>query len=497
MEYMLKYALAFDQCLDWDIQSSTTTTSMFFGTAEGTFACCSEGQWLDSSDGGACVDCPYEDACDGTGLCLYNFDGYACSICETDHFLLNDKCHKCPEWAGYSWLIGGFFAALVCWLIYRYSDGEVDLSTFTIATSFFQVTYIYFTFKLNYPDFVLEVVDWVLGIFSFAFVDLASPECAVGGSMHYAERWWVSATAPLIFMLPFVVKLCTLDRFCGFSRERSIHTLIVLLTITYVYAISTALEAWDCREYEDGKWRLEGDPTLECNHSSQSWQGLMAGSFFLFCGYFFGFNFLLLILFMSVNEDRESLYQAQKEELGFIFLRYKDEYRNWELVSNFRKFLTVVAKAYLSYTGVGQASMMIVVILFTLIAHVACDESSIASVENWRALEKRGPYRRDSSNALELRLLLLELLLVVFALIGKEAEMGDASLSGILLTIVGLGIALVLFSVAHGYLKQRRDEKENPDDSSAEVCWFCFGRRKRGGSTSSNGGAVEMPQQQV
>ena len=454
MENMFNGASSFAQCVEWDIRAVPNGKKVnLFKGSQGSFCgtCGRDGQWAKSDDA-ICVDCPIAAACDGSTECLKDSKlvGFACGSCKAGRFLLNDQCRKCPAWEKYAWLIGAAFAALVCWLIYRHSDGEADMSSLTIACSYFQVTYIYFSFKLSYPDFVLKIAHWVLGVFSFAFADLSSPECSVGGAEQYPQRWWFSAVAPLLAMLPFAVKLCVLDRREGFRREKTIHTLVVLATITYVHAMSAAMEPWDCREYADGTWRLDGDPNLQCSQNSPSWQGMMAGSVFLFVGYVFGFNRLLKDVIDNADEGDHIEYEKRKKEFGFVFLRYKDDHRNWELVSNFRKLLTVVVQVFLSHSGIAQAVMTIAAIILIMRAHY-----------------NRQPYRRESSNTLEFRLLILELLLVIFALIGEGSGLGDASVSLILLTVVGVGIVLVAKAVVHEYLKQRRQEHMDRPNSAS------------------------------
>ena len=106
----------------------------------------------------------------------------------------------------------------------------------------------------------------------------------------------------------------------------------------------------------------------------------------------------------------QHVFLKQRKQYGFIFLRYKPEWRNWELATNFRKFLTVAAQVFLSHSGTGQASMMIVVVLCAIYFQVTCNDDGSRGIPEGTtliALEKRGPYRRESSNALEFRLLML------------------------------------------------------------------------------------------
>ena len=283
---------AMDGCLSWDIPSSTTTTEMFSGD-HGTkgikdgkwrsqvswsadkWACentctsekvCDSDQWYSGpSNGEVCVDCPFPEGCDGSNCCQSGFIEPYCTNCDRGKFFFNEKCRTCPAWAGNAWVLGVVFGAIVAFLMYRFSGGVEDMSPFTIATAFFQVTYIYFTFELSFPDLVLEIMKWVLGFFGFAFADLANPDCIGAGGYRPAEEWFFKSLFPLAFLLPFVVKLLVLDRWAFFSREKTIQTLVLLLTITYIYAISTAMEVWDCRPYNDGKMRLDSSVSSPVN----------------------------------------------------------------------------------------------------------------------------------------------------------------------------------------------------------------------------------------
>ena len=90
---------------------------------------------------------------------------------------------------------------------------------------------------------------------------------------------------------------------------------------------------------------------------------------------------------------------------------------------------------------------MIVIVLFYMGAQVCCnDDGSFAlppaevSILAW---DRRGPYRRESSNALEFRLLSLQLLQLLLAFIGTKTDMRSGILSAILLAIVGVGVRFV------------------------------------------------------
>ncbi len=81
---------------------------------------------------------------------------------------------------------------------------------------------------------------------------------------------------------------------------------------------------------------------------------MLVWSLIIFALYFFGVNALLFRLLRGVNKEGGSEHTTnQNEALGFIYLKYKDEYRNWELVLNFRKCLVVVAQIFYQLQRLG------------------------------------------------------------------------------------------------------------------------------------------------
>ena len=105
-------------------------------------------------------------ACDGSSICLNGADLFvlpACSTCYSGDFMINNRCHECPSYGRYLWILAAFVAFVACWLIYHFSGGEVDMSVLSISTAHFQFITIYFSLALEYPDFVVKVMHWLAG----------------------------------------------------------------------------------------------------------------------------------------------------------------------------------------------------------------------------------------------------------------------------------------------------------------------------------------------
>ena len=118
----------------------------------------------------------------------------------------------------------------------------------------------------------------------------------------------------------------------------------------------------------------------------------------------------------------------------------------WELVTNSRKFLTVIAGVAVFRSGVGQTSMMLVVVLIALALQVY-----------------HKPYMRPRSNNLERNLLVIQLLQLILSLICEVTGNDGDVMSGLMLTVLFLGMALVALELALIVrdMKQEREEEEN------------------------------------
>ena len=176
----------------------------------------------------------------------------------------------------------------------------------------------------------------------------------------------------------------------------------------------------------------------------------MAGSFFLFLFFFFGVNTINYILLGTIDKDDEDM----KLRYGFLFLRYRDECHMWELVNNARKFLTVIAGVAISRSGVGQASMMLVVVLAALALQITAR-----------------PYVRSRSNALERNLLLIQIAQLILSLICEVSGSDGDAMAGLLLTALFLGMALVAleFALIIRDMIQGRGEDEGEEHADTGI----------------------------
>ena len=119
---------------------------------------------------------------------------------------------------------------------------------------------------------------------------------------------------------------------------------------------------------------------------------------------------------------------------GFIISKYVKRYTQWELVENAKKCLAVVAAIFVAQRGVGQASMMIVVI------------SAITVMQT-----KLEPFNEDEAsggspgcNLLQWRLLMLENSHLVVELLFELGLLGEDLTTVALSATTLIGFVLIL-----------------------------------------------------
>ena len=120
----------------------------------------------------------------------------------------------------------------------------------------------------------------------------------------------------------------------------------------------------------------------------------------------------------------------------------------WELVTNARKFFTVIAGVGVSRSGIGQTSMMLVVVLIALGLQVY-----------------HKPYARPSCNNLERNLLVIQLLQLILSLICEVTGNDGDVMSGLMLTVLILGMALVALELALIVRDMKHEHQEEKEQS--------------------------------
>lgn len=156
---------------------------------------------------------------------------------------------------------------------------------------------------------------------------------------------------PFIFMLLFALFAC-LDPSHGMA------ILNLSMSIFYMYILRQGWLIWDCVELEDGSYVMEVAPDIVCFHAD-SWAGFAFLSFVLIlCSSLFP-----LVIFGELNDAQNRRDNDDtKTRLGFLYLKYKDDYYWWDTCVEMPKKWLVVFWATFMPTGETQAAAEIVTI---------------------------------------------------------------------------------------------------------------------------------------
>lgn len=232
------------------------------------------------------------------------------------------------------------FIVAVIHLMYQAAGSSVDITTFTMVTTHFQLCYVFLSYPFYYPA---AVTSWgsMFGIAAgFVFEILsehASPTClseSSNGNRVYVISWAVSTLAPLALMLPFwaayhvvskrqeatwntdrakrpEVRLLSLTEYRARNhfqdvKKRSIKTILMILLLALMYGIGASVKVWYCVEFPDGVWRLPGDPSMECSWGNADYVALLVLSILVFCIYFVGSS----CLFFTIAESSQARKSA-------------------------------------------------------------------------------------------------------------------------------------------------------------------------------------------
>ena len=124
---------------------------------------------------------------------------------------------------------------------------------------------------------------------------------------------------PFIFLFVFALYAC-LDPSHGMA------ILNLSMSIFYMYILRQGWLIWDCVELEDGSRVMEVAPDIVCFHAD-SWAGFAFLSLVLIlCSSFFP-----LVILGELNGAQNSRDDDDtKIRLGFLYLKYKDDYYWWE-----------------------------------------------------------------------------------------------------------------------------------------------------------------------
>ena len=180
-------------------------------------------------------------------------------------------------------------------LMSHFAAASLDITTFTMVASHFQLCFLFLSFPFSYPAAVTSLSGGLASGFALEI----SPSCLtrLDGDSSYVLWWTVKALVPLALMAPFAAaylvavrrqeatwaadrakppeaRLLSVGDYRARSalqdaKKRSMKTVIMILVFALMYGVSAAVGVWHCVKHVDGTWRLLGDPSLKCSWTIQ------------------------------------------------------------------------------------------------------------------------------------------------------------------------------------------------------------------------------------
>ena len=424
-------------------------------TTNGTEPICPVGSMYDSSTGYGCVKCPIEDAClSGLG-CEYGYQDLGCGNCIDGWFFINDQCRKCPKLNIYLMMsLGILFTFIFGYLVYQISSGLINFAgASTISITHLQLVDIYIRLKIPIPDVFYDIVNLIGSVLSFMYFDLFfSPECSTNTTFY--SKWAILISVPvgIIVLIAAAVFI---------HKDTRVSMINLMISAVYIHSLNQCWKRWDCvklrTEYNRDIWILESDPGVKCF----DYDNLSGGPAIIATIMLLMFSAFPYVLYYQMKNKRDD--ESTKKKLGFLFLKYKDEYWWWDPVVEMSKKWMVVFWSTFMPTADTQVAMEIVIVVIYWYIHA----KNLPFKTDWK--DNKGNLLPDKMQHLENNLqnwmYCAELMILVgMMLFFRDGEATDARDAGtVILFIVYFGaIMLIGVNIACVWLRQReRDERSS------------------------------------
>eukprot|EP00033_Pygsuia_biforma_P001395 GCRY01001578.1.p1 GENE.GCRY01001578.1~~GCRY01001578.1.p1 ORF type:complete len:1943 (-),score=491.87 GCRY01001578.1:352-6105(-) len=321
-------------------------------------------------------ECDNEDACVGgaDNACAEGYEDYKCSTCSNGYYKVELTCNKCANWS--SILLPMGIVAFMCAMAFVYKvnfrpDRDAKFGALRIAFNFFQVTGLYASFEIDWPESVQSMLNTIS--ITNLNIELTAPECSVGQHVPFYTKYWLMASLPGIFGVCFAFYYLCMRLWIRFFavpfanwRQKGIEeaetnktsivlrddlfqgalrSFLVMLIIAYVPLTSYGLKFLDCRIQKDGLYHLDVDTSIECYTGEYLAQMVFA---LPIAGlYIVGIPFLFLFTLWR-NRQHLATNSTFYAKMGFLYARYIRSKYWWEIGILFRKILVVFCLRFLN-----------------------------------------------------------------------------------------------------------------------------------------------------
>jgi hypothetical protein len=195
-----------------------------------------------------------------------------CAECLPGYFKTGRAtCNACPDQAPWILIAFGIFCVLLALglIVVVGKRAKPYTGTIGIATQFFQVLAVIGKLDIGWPERVTDTIRIVTAPFTLDISFLAS-ECSVP-AISYEAKWIITLLLPVAFGFLFAAILDVYKLVLHWRGKegrsitsRVINAYCLLISLGYLYLVSTALEIFACTKQRDGAIALVADPSLIC-----------------------------------------------------------------------------------------------------------------------------------------------------------------------------------------------------------------------------------------
>ena len=388
------------------------------------------------------LPCVPEDACMGGPLseCATGYAGFRCGICADKYFRDSGDCSKCPTTP--EWLVVLAMVLIVVFVLYALNAVSrwFRSGALAIALDWSQTIVIVSGFALNWPR-ELTVFSNVMSAFMFN-TEYFAPECSV--TTGYWAQWGMQ------LMLPFIVTGCFIGIYTfvrckhqlsenGWSDNHAaavgnafVNAYFMFLSVFHPFLTKNSLEVFRCREFDDGKFYMDVQTSLEC--FDDEWYAHMPFAVLAFVVYGLGIPLLFFFVLRSGKNANRLDERMFKRRYGSIFIVYKKDAWYWECWIKSKKMLICIAMNLFPEATTYQG------ILAIIIMEVAIHMNM-----------KRQPFRFKANNFVQ-KVASLNALAYLFSGLMFYSDKLDESGKAILINIMAVWIMLTAIWMVRSFM---------------------------------------------
>ncbi|CAG9318584.1 unnamed protein product [Blepharisma stoltei] len=366
------------------------------------------GYWRDNMYTDKFWKCPHTSACLGspdknnisyTGECGEMYKGNKCQSCKTGYtHTADNKCEKCPSKVNNILTTSGITLLLiiVSFLIVKVTRQSAfkpksHVSIYIkIFLNYIQMVILASTFKLKWPDEVVEVFKIQLQS-DYVHQQMYSFQCLFQSNSSQSLVYF--RTLIIVALIPVFMVILSLFFWLVFKcikKSKStfwddfISTCIILLFLIHPNIVKTMFASMNCTEINDGEYWLETDLDIRCwDHDHIFYVLVVSLPSIVIWGII-----MPTICLVNLIRNKNNLNDISvRLRYGFLFNGYKEQHFYWEFIILYSKIILICCSVFLTRISLSLQAL-IVSILYSIYL---------------RLQYSNNPYNEDVLNQMEIR----------------------------------------------------------------------------------------------